>query len=181
MPSLPRHGHRDVRRRLLPLCHQRAHSLRRNNIRNLRNTFDFEVPNYRLQSTLNSYFPSTIRLWNNLEQDLRHNYTQNQFKSILNSRRDCFVIPSYYNVGDRKSNILLTKLRNSCSSLNADLFRVNLTDSPSCRCGHHNEDVFHYLFHCPLYNDQRQTLGNQLYNYIPLTSTSNRGPRAKSH
>ena len=67
--------------------------LRRNNIRNLRNTFDFEVPNYRLQSTLNSYFPSTIRLWNNLEQDLRHNYTQNQFKSILNSRRDCFVIP----------------------------------------------------------------------------------------
>ena len=144
--------------------------LRRNNIRNLRNTLDFEVPNYRLQSTLNSYFPSTIRLWNNLEQDLRHNYTQNQFKSILNSRRDCFVIPSYYNVGDRKSNILLTKLRNSCSSLNADLFRVNLTDSPSCRCGHHNEDVFHYLFHCPLYDDQRQTLGNKLYNYIPLTA-----------
>ena len=49
----------------------------------LRNTFDFEVPNYRLQSTLNSYFPSTIRLWNNLEQDLRHNFTQKQFKFIL--------------------------------------------------------------------------------------------------
>ena len=26
VPSLPRHGHRDVRRRLLPPCHQRAHT-----------------------------------------------------------------------------------------------------------------------------------------------------------
>ena len=26
VPSLPRHGHRDARRRLLPPCHQRAHT-----------------------------------------------------------------------------------------------------------------------------------------------------------
>ena len=26
VPSLPQHGHRDVRRRLLPPCHQRAHT-----------------------------------------------------------------------------------------------------------------------------------------------------------
>ena len=31
----------------------------------------------------------------------------------------------------------------------ADLFRVNLTVSPSCACGYRNEDVFHYLFKSP--------------------------------
>ena len=45
--------------------------MRRQNVRNLRNDFDFNVPNYRLQSTLNSYFPSTIRLWDNLEPELK--------------------------------------------------------------------------------------------------------------
>ena len=139
-----------------------ADPLRRNNVRNLRNMSDFELPNYRLQSTLNSFFPSTIKLWNNLEPELRHNYTLTQFKYILNNRRNCFIVPPYFVIGNRKNNILLTRLRNSCSSLNADLFRVNLTDSPSCRCGHHNEDVFHFLFQCHLYNEHRQALGYKL-------------------
>ena len=44
-----------------------ADPLRRNIVRNLRNMSDLELPNYRLQSTLNSFFPSTIKLRNNLE------------------------------------------------------------------------------------------------------------------
>ena len=54
----------------------------------------------------------------------------------------------------------------SCSSLNADLFRVNLTEFPSCRCGHLHEDVFHYLFHCRF----TMTKGNHLaINYITIS------------
>ena len=115
--------------------------MRRQNVRNLRNDFDFNVPNYRLQSTLNSYFPSTIRLWDNLEPEIRHNYTLQQFKSIINNRRDRFIIPPYRQL----ENILLTRLRNSCSNLNAALFRVNLLVSPSCTCGYGKENVFHFL------------------------------------
>ena len=144
--------------------------MRRQYVRNLRNDFDFNVPNNRLQSTLNSYFPSIIRLWDNVEPKLRHNYTIQQFKHILNNERDRFIVPSYFNIGDRKNNILLTRLRNSCSNLNSDLFRVNLTVSPSCACGYRSEDVFHYLFKCPLYDNQRQALGQRLNNYIPLTA-----------
>ena len=29
---------------------------------------------------------------------------------------------------------------------------------PICACGFGNEDVFHYLFKCPLYDNQRQAL-----------------------
>ena len=41
---------------------------------------------------------------------------------------------------------------------------------PICACGFGNEDVFHYLFKCPLYDNQRQALGQRFNNYIPLTA-----------
>jgi hypothetical protein len=33
-------------------------------------------------------------------------------------------VASFYNIGDRKTNIIHTKLRHRCSGLNADLYRV---------------------------------------------------------
>ena len=44
--------------------------LRRNNPYNIRNQNDFTLPNYRLQMMRNSYFPSTITAWNNLDPDV---------------------------------------------------------------------------------------------------------------
>ena len=69
----------------------------------------------------------------------------------------------------KKRNILLTRLRNGCSSLNADLYRVNLTISPTCQCGHAHEDVFHYFFQCNIYTNQRLSLFNSLSIYAPIT------------
>ena len=59
--------------------------LKRENVRNLRNQNDYTLSNYRLESTRVSYFPSTIRLWNNLEFEIRNNFTFNQFKYYLNT------------------------------------------------------------------------------------------------
>jgi len=42
--------------------------------------------------------------------------------------------PSYYSFGNRRVNIIHTKLRNQCSSLKQDLFRVNLVESSECSC-----------------------------------------------
>jgi hypothetical protein len=39
-------------------------------------------------------------------------------------------VASFYNIGDRKTNIIHTKLRHRCSGLNADLYRVNLKNDP---------------------------------------------------
>jgi hypothetical protein len=47
-------------------------------------------------------------------------------------------------LGDRKTNIILTKLRHRCSGLNADLHRVNLKNDPRCACGHLVEDATPY-------------------------------------
>ena len=65
-------------------------------------------------------------------------------------------------VGDRKSNILLTRIRHRCSSLNADLFSVNIVPYSNCRCGAQFETAEHYLLECRLYYVQRQRLKNNL-------------------
>ena len=69
-------------------------------------------------------------------------------------------MPSYLLVGERKYNILLTRLRRSCSSLHADLFRVNtcIIQSTACDCGINIENTKHYMFESNLYNEQRNAL-----------------------
>jgi hypothetical protein len=54
-------------------------------------------------------------------------------------------VASFYNIGDRKTNIIHTKLRHRCSGLNADLFRVNLKNDPRCVYGHLFDDVIHFF------------------------------------
>ena len=142
--------------------------LKRENVRNLRNQNDYTLRNDRLESTRVSYFPSTIRLWNNLEFEIRNNFTFNQFKYYLNTLKDVHRVPEYFNVGKRKTNIILTKLRNSCSSLNSDLFRVNLVNSPVCSCGYFTEDVVHFMLFCPNYQRQRIILRQKLDHLQPL-------------
>ena len=56
-----------------------------------------------------------------------------------------------------------------CSILKADLFRVNLTGSPSCQCGAASEDVYHFFFSCPLYTRARDTLAQRLNRFFPIT------------
>ena len=61
-------------------------------------------------------------------------------------------MPPYFEIGDRELIILPARLRNFCSNLNYDLFRVNLTADPSCVCRNPCENAFHFFFECPIYN-----------------------------
>ena len=57
--------------------------------------------------------------------------------------------PTYFSVGNRKINIIHTKLRHNCIQ-NNDLFRSNIIGSPLCSCGQvENSNIF--FFSCPLY------------------------------
>ena len=75
-------------------------------------------------------------------------------------------MPQYFHTGSRKAQILHTRLRTNCSSLNLDLFMKNITDSPLCSCGS-VENAQHFLFHCHKYQAQR----NELLNSISLYYT----------
>ena len=52
----------------------------------LRNNQNYEVPYSRLCSYENSYFPSTLRLWNELDQDTRNLSSVLEFKNRIKSQ-----------------------------------------------------------------------------------------------
>ena len=68
-------------------------------------------------------------------------------------------------IGDRKYNIILTRFRRNCSSLKADLDRVNIVPNLVCDCGIDIENAGHYFFFCSQYNGQRDNLFSAL-NFI---------------
>jgi hypothetical protein len=59
---------------------------------------------------------------------------------------------------------LRTRLRYHCSSLKADLTKIDVVDDPKCSCGSPIEDAIHYLLECQLYKNQRILLFNDLIN-----------------
>ena len=89
----------------------------------LRNNKNYEVPYCRLCSYENSYFQSTLRLWNELDQDTRNSSSvlelKNKIKSQVTDKPTNYTIPR-----ERTNFISLTLIKHNCSSLNADLNRT---------------------------------------------------------
>ena len=95
---------------------------------------------------MTSFIPSTVSLWNNLDLNVRNS------PNIL----------WYYGEGLKKLSILHARLRHQCSSLNSDLYRINITNDPKCQCGAPFEDSINYLMECPLYQNERNCLFRNL-------------------
>ena len=117
------------------------------------------IQNYRTNTNLflDSYFPSTIRAWNNLPTEIKNATSLSIFKSLLN--RNMQRPPKYFNAGHRIGQILHARLRMGCSSLNYDPYCKHIVASPSCHCGAF-ESAKHFLFHCPNYSIVR-------HRYLP--------------
>ena len=127
---------------------------------NLRNANDLQAINARTSLYYNSLLPSTIRAWNGLSLEAKQLESVNAFKYFLKRKN----VPKYYYTGKRKVQILHTRLRTNCSSLNLDLFVKNISDSHMCTCGS-IEDAQHYFFHCVNYRRQRTELLNEVSRY----------------
>ena len=141
---------------LLPLPVNRVSSY------NLRNSNDIQTIPARTNLYYNSFLPSAIREWNSLPLDIRNSDSLYSFKRNLNNQHR--FVPKYYFSGNQKLQILHTRLRTGCSSLNHDLFVKNITDTPLCQCGE-TETSQHYFLSCRLYQNQRADLNNIISNY----------------
>ena len=119
----------------------------------------------RTNQYFQSFLPCTVRAWNNLPPEAKQTDSLNSFKHFLN--RDKSYVPKFYYSWKRLLQILHTRLRTNCSSLNNDLeglgedwfcqlcinlFKLltylclkNITDSPLCRCGS-IENTYHFFF-----------------------------------
>lgn len=122
---------------------------------NLRNSDNLQTINARTSQYANSFLPSTVRDWNSLPPEIAQSDSLTTFKNHLNRNR--VPVPKHYYSGSRQSQILHTRLRTNCSSLNNDLFLKNITDSPLCGCGS-IENTKHFFLQCPFYCEQRADL-----------------------
>ena len=82
---------------------------------NLRNNDDYRTQRCRLQTSSKSFFPSTIKLWNSLPDSVKSLPTFSKFKKAIQPVQ--IPVDSFYNIGDRKTNIIHTKLKHRCSGL----------------------------------------------------------------
>ena len=78
------------------------------------------IQNYRTNTNLllDSYFPSTIRAWNNLPTEIKNATSLSIFKFLLN--RNMQRPSKYFNAGHRIGQILHARLRMGCSSLKSE-------------------------------------------------------------
>ena len=133
---------------------------------NLRNANDLKSVNSRTTQYFNSFLPSVIRDWNSLPCADRNVEAIDSFKRNLNQHRA--TVPKYFYTGNRKSQILHTRLRLGCSSLNYDLFLKNIVESSLCRCGD-IENTEHFFLRCTLYSAQRVELLRHVSEYCTVT------------
>ena len=109
---------------------------------------------------------SVVEEWNSIPQDIRSLDSLPCFKRYLDINRP------YPNelvfIGQRRFQILHTRLRNNCSSLKHHVYLRNVVDSPNCVCGAIETNA-HFFFKCPLYETIRNKfIGSISYHEITI-------------
>ena len=135
--------------------------------RNLRTGNELDIPKSRIEKYKNSVIPKAITLWNQLSPDIKGLANYKLFKEKLDQN-----IPQtnqLFFMGNRKTNIILARLRMKCSDLKGHLFQLKIIDNPTCKCGYFYEDSIHYFFVCPRFTQQRNILHNYVIAHAPFT------------
>ena len=135
---------------------------------NIRNSADLTVPRAKSTSHQKSFLPSACKNWNNLPDDIKFCNSTEEFKEKIKGEKT--LVPTYYNVGERKEQILQCQLRVGNANLNANLHAKGMSLTPSCECGFHTETTDHYLLWCTQYDDERTTLLDTLSDMEDITS-----------
>ena len=106
-----------------------------------------------------SFFPSTIKYWNALEDDIKNAANTNIFKNLLlkKIRPKC---KKYFGILDKTGTRFITLLRLGLSPLCKHKFDHNFNDTPNptCPSGDGVESTNHYLLLCKSYKSIRTTL-----------------------
>jgi hypothetical protein len=99
-----------------------------NSIHSLNTRNSSIIPPIRTRTSLytNYFLPATIRSWNLLPERIKSSTSVNSFKSNLKSNHP--QKPPYYYIGKRLGQIIHSRLRMHCSSLNQHLYsKIMLT------------------------------------------------------
>ena len=94
---------------------------------NLRNQEAIQLPQVRTESYRKSFFPSSIKIWNSLDNSLRNASSIISFKNSLN-RDPHFKSNRLYSNQTGRSSVHQTRIRLGLSALNGQRFNYGLID-----------------------------------------------------
>ena len=134
----------------------------------LRNNENIRNINARTAVSHKSCITSSIRMWNNLDTNIRNIDSFTGFKNVIFKKSPHVLVPPYYLDGNRFLSVIHARIRNKCSNLNSDLFYNHLSLDPYCACLTECEDAEHYLLRCKKIENQRVILFNSTRNFHPL-------------
>jgi hypothetical protein len=143
---------------------------------NLRNADNIALPMGRRTDYFNSFYPSSIRLWNNLDRNIKSRDSLDSFKYHLKKAK-CRKKKKLYSKFNGAWAINHTRMRLGLSGLKAQRFEYKHVPLPTCDlCGARREDELHYFLQCRTFAPMRNILLNNvkaLYRQkrIPLDLT----------
>jgi len=124
------------------------------------------APLARTERYSNSFFPFTIKSWENLDNEAKSKSSAQSFKKYIEG----FIRPpghSFFRLQDKFGVKLLTKIRVSFSDLRDHRFNHNFNcNSPICSCGIEDETSVHFFLRCPRYHIQRSVLLSEISEII---------------
>jgi hypothetical protein len=128
----------------------------------LRNRGDIDVPYARTNLYSNSFFPSTIRLWNELDIRVKNLPSVDAFKAHHKRSLPRKNALAYF--GNRLESAIHARMRINNSPLNDDLHKhLHVIESPNCQCGTGTpETAEHFFYICPRYTELRTELVRDL-------------------
>ena len=125
---------------------------------NLRNAEDITLPPGNKKGYTSSFYPSTVRLWNKLEQNIKSRPSIDSFKYHLKKKR-CLKKNKLYSYFSGVKAINQTRMRLGLSGLKDQRRSYNHVDNSTCDfCGARKEDAMHYLLQCPCFARPRVVL-----------------------
>ena len=121
----------------------------------------------RTSKYMHSFFPSCVKSWNNISNDIRNSVSLCKFKSNLFS----LIRPprkSTFNIHDPIGIKNIFRLRLGLSKLKSHKKRHNFLDTPrdTCDCNLAPEDTVHYFLNCPTFTFCRHSLVNTVLHII---------------
>jgi hypothetical protein len=118
---------------------------------NLRRAANIAAPPGTKQGYVNSFFPSTIRQWNQLDHSIKQSPSIDSFKYQLKKVK-CLKKNKLYPKFSGAKAINHTRLRLGLSGLKAHRHAYNHIPQPNCDlCGARREDSMHFLLQCPVF------------------------------
>ena len=139
-------------RDLLP---PKVHTRNRYDVRNKHQYTQYKCKYIAFTKT---FFPNQSKLWNDLDDSIKYIGSLSDLKAKLKDN-DKSTSKLFY-IGERKWQLMHTRMRLRCSALRGDLFTMHIIPSAQCDCGHPNEDAHHFFFVCPNYTHTRHIFHN---------------------